>query len=226
MGINLGNMSSKSNNIGGGITLPTPTPVDDSQKVSDGEGGLTLNLEKNQLLNLTKRNPGLKVIRAGIGWDVSYSGSDDFDLDVIALLLDKNNKLTDVSKVCYFNNDNTHGFSLSGDNKNGEGEGDDETISVDLASVPKDIEKVVFAVVIYEGKERKQNFGMVDNSYIRLLNGSANDKELCRFVLSEDSSLNTAVIFAEVYRNGSEWDFRTIGEGKNADINGVIKLYC
>lgn len=226
MGINLGNMSSNANNIGGGITLPTPTSVDNSQQVSNGTGGLTLNLKKNQLFDLTKRNPGLKVVKAGLGWDVASSSNEDFDLDVIGLLLNKNNKLTDISEVCYYNNLNTYGCSLSKDNRNGKGEGDDETITVDLAKVPNDIEKIVFVVNIYEAKERRQNFGMVDNSYIRLLNGNDNDKELCRFILSENSSLNQSVIFAEVYRNGSEWEFRTIGEGKDADLNEIIQLYC
>lgn len=223
MGINLGNMNSGSTgatNIGGGIVLPAPTPVAENQTVSDGKGGLTLNLQKNQVLDITKRNPGLKKIKVGLGWDASRS-SDDSDLDVATFILDR----TDTSKICYYHNRNTNGCNLSEDNRTGQGEGDDETITVDLANVPKDVEKIVFAVTIYEADVRRQNFGMIDNSYIRLLDNNNGDKELCRFILTDNSSFDKAVLFAEVYRNGQEWEFRTIGEGKNVDLNGLANLY-
>ena len=251
MGINLGNMNSGSTgatNIGGGIVLPAPTPVAENQTVSDGKGGLTLNLQKNQVLDITKRNPGLKKIKVGLGWDASRSSDDSdldvatfildrtdtskicyyhnsFDLDVVALILDSRNKITDTSKICYYHNRNTNGCNLSEDNRTGQGEGDDETITVDLANVPKDVEKIVFAVTIYEADVRRQNFGMIDNSYIRLLDNNNGDKELCRFILTDNSSFDKAVLFAEVYRNGQEWEFRTIGEGKNVDLNGLANLY-
>lgn len=183
-----------------------------------------LNLNKNDILDLTKRNPGLKKVRLGAGWDISNNGL-DFDLDIAAFLLDANNKFNTVSNVIFFNNRIGEGISLAGDNRTGAGQGDDETIDIDLNGISSNIEKVVFVVTIHEAMARRQTFGMINNSYVRLLDQEQNGKELCRFNLKENGSTATSVIFAELYRSGSEWQFKAIGEGKIADLNGVLALY-
>ena len=183
-----------------------------------------LNLQKNEILDLTKRNPGLKKVTLGAGWDVSQGGV-DFDIDIAAFLLDANNKFNTVSNVIFFNNKQGQGIALSGDNRTGAGEGDDETILMDLEAINPSIQKIVFVVTIHEAQSRRQTFGMVNNSYVRLLDTQNNNRELCRFNLKADGSTATSVLFAELYRDMGEWQFKAVGEGKIADLNGVLALY-
>ena len=201
MGINLGNF--------GGGNNPQPQ---------------ILNLQKNEILDLTKRNPGLKKVTLGAGWDISNGGL-DFDIDIAAFLLDANNKFNTVSNVIFFNNKQGQGIALSGDNRTGAGEGDDETILIDLENINPSIQKIVFVVTIHEAQSRRQTFGMVNNSYVRLLDTQNNDRELCRFNLKADGSTATSVLFAELYKEGYEWYFKAIGDGKIADLNGMLGLY-
>ena len=208
MGINLG---SGFGNLAGNTNNNAPT------------GGI-LNLNKNDVLDLTKRNPGLKKVMLGAGWDTSNSGS-DFDLDIAAFLLDANNKFNTVSNVIFFNNKAGRGITLGGDNRTGAGEGDDETINIELDNIDPSIVKIVFVVTIHEAMAKRQTFGMINNSYVRLVDLEQNGKELCRFNLKENGSTATSVIFAELYRNGAEWQFKAVGEGKIADLNGVLDLY-
>ncbi|MBX9137855.1 MULTISPECIES: TerD family protein [unclassified Clostridium] len=208
MGINLG---SGFGNLAGNTNNNAPT------------GGI-LNLNKNDVLDLTKRNPGLKKVMLGAGWDTSNSGS-DFDLDIAAFLLDANNKFNTVSNVIFFNNKAGRGITLGGDNRTGAGEGDDETINIELDNIDPSIVKIVFVVTIHEAMAKRQTFGMINNSYVRLVDLEQNGKELCRFNLKENGSTATSVIFAELYRNGAEWQFKAVGEGKIADLNGVLALY-
>ena len=183
-----------------------------------------LNLQKNDILDLTKKNPGLEKVILGAGWDVSQGGV-DFDIDIAAFLLDANNKFNTVSNVIFFNNKQGQGIALSGDNRTGAGEGDDETILIDLENINPSIQKIVFVVTIHEAQSRRQTFGMVNNSYVRLLDTQNNDRELCRFNLKADGSTATSVLFAELYRDMGEWQFKAVGEGKIADLNGVLALY-
>ena len=189
-----------------------------------GGNSPVLNLQKNDILDLTKRNPGLKSVTLGAGWDISYGGV-DFDIDIAAFMLDANNKFNTVSNVIFFNNKQGQGIALSGDNRTGAGEGDDETITIELDQISSDIQKIVFVVTIHEAQSRRQTFGMVNNSYVRLLDTANNDRELCRFNLKADGSTATSVIFAELYREFGEWQFKAVGEGKIADLNGVLALY-
>ena len=183
-----------------------------------------LNLQKNDILDLTKRNPGLKKVTLAAGWDISNGGV-DFDIDIAAFLLDANNKFNTVSNVIFFNNKQGQGIALSGDNRTGAGDGDDETISIDLDMIDLSIQKIVFVVTIHEAQAKRQTFGMVNNSYVRLLDTVKNNRELCRFNLKSDGSTATSVIFAELYRDMGEWQFKAVGEGKIADLNGVLALY-
>ena len=207
MGINLGSMM---NNINMGA--------------SNGNNVNALNLKKNDILNLAKKNPGLKKVILGAGWDVA-SGGQDFDLDIAAFLLDSNNKFNTVSNIIFFNNKESQGISLAGDNRTGAGEGDDEVININLEEINPNIAKIVFVVTIHEAQAKRQTFGMVENSYVRLLDEENNEREICRFNLKENGSTVTSVIFSELYKQNGEWQFKAIGEGKIADLNGVLALY-
>ena len=207
MGINLGSMM---NNIYSG---------------SSNNNVNALNLKKNDILNLAKKNPGLKKVILGAGWDVA-SGGQDFDLDIAAFLLNANGKVQNIpDDVIFFNNMQGQGIYLEGDNRTGAGEGDDERIRIDLESIPAHVQKIVFVVTIHEAQAKRQTFGMVENSYVRLVDLENNKREICRFNLKENGSTATSVIFAELNRKGSEWQFKAIGEGKIADLNGVLALY-
>lgn len=183
-----------------------------------------LNLNKNDILDLTKRNPGLKKVSLGAGWDIANNGL-DYDLDIAAFLLDSNNKFNTVSNIIFFNNKEGQGISLAGDNRTGAGEGDDEVININLEEINPNIAKIVFVVTIHEAQAKRQTFGMVENSYVRLVDLENNKREICRFNLKENGSTATSVIFAELNRKGSEWQFKAIGEGKIADLNGILGIY-
>ena len=194
-----------------------------NSSISNQSAGI-LNLNKNDILDLTKRNPGLKKVSLGAGWDIANNGL-DYDLDIAAFLLDSNNKFNTVSNIIFFNNKEGQGISLAGDNRTGAGEGDDEVININLEEINPNIAKIVFVVTIHEAQAKRQTFGMVENSYVRLVDLENNKREICRFNLKENGSTATSVIFAELNRKGSEWQFKAIGEGKIADLNGALALY-
>ena len=194
-----------------------------NSSISNQSAGI-LNLNKNDILDLTKRNPGLKKVSLGAGWDIANNDL-DYDLDIAAFLLDSNNKFNTVSNIIFFNNKESQGISLAGDNRTGAGEGDDEVININLEEINPNIAKIVFVVTIHEAQAKRQTFGMVENSYVRLVDLENNKREICRFNLKENGSTATSVIFAELNRKGSEWQFKAIGEGKIADLNGVLALY-
>lgn len=198
--------------------------INSSLNSKDTTTGLTLNLQKNDILDLTKKNPGLKKVILGAGWDVSNNGS-DFDLDIAAFLLDSNNKFNSLENIIFFNNKQGEGIYLDGDNRTGVGEGDDERIFIDLDNINKNIQKIVFVVTIHNAQQKRQTFGMVENSYVRLIDVDNNENELCRFNLKENGSTATSVLFSELLREGSEWKFKAIGEGKIADLNGILALF-
>ena len=184
-----------------------------------------LNLQKNDILDLRKAEPGLKHVMLGAGWDVATMGQ-DFDLDIAAFLLNNNNKVARIpDDVIFFNNMEGQGIRLEGDNRTGAGEGDDERIQIDLSMIRNDIAKIIFVVTIHNAQLKRQTFGMVENSYVRLLDAENDEKEVCRFNLKENGSTVTSVIFAELYRDGNEWRFKAIGDGKIADLNGILSLY-
>lgn len=191
---------------------------------SNNQSGV-LNLKKNDILNLTKKEPGLEKVVLGAGWDISLNGS-SFDLDISAFLLGQNGKVNNVNEdVIYFNNMNSQGIKLCGDNRTGVGEGDDERIEIDLRQIKESVSKIIFVVTIFEAREKRQTFGMIDNSYIRLLDEKNGEKEICRFNLKENGSTATAVVFAELFKENNEWHFKALGDGKIADLNGILSLY-
>ena len=190
-----------------------------------GEVVNALNLQKNQILDLTKKNPGLEKVILGAGWDIAKNGY-DFDLDIAAFLLNSNGKVQNIPQdVIFFNNMEAPGIVLEGDNRTGAGEGDDERIRIDLEAISPHVQKIVFVVTIHEAQSKRQTFGMVENSYVRILDEEHNEREVCRFNLKENGSTVTSVIFAELYKQSGEWQFKAIGEGKIADLNGILGLY-
>lgn len=193
------------------------------KEVTPVSQGISLNLEKNSILDLAKVEPGLKKVDMCAGWDVAVGGA-DFDLDISVFLLNSAGKITSASDVVFYNNKHVNGITLNGDNRTGAGDGDDEVISIDLDTVSSSVSKIVCCVTIDQAIARRQTFGMVNNSYVRLVNKD-NGKELCRFELKDNSSTDTAVVFAELVRDNGSWVFHTIGEGKQADLNGLAAMF-
>lgn len=184
---------------------------------------MPISLSKGQKVDLTKTNPGLTKVQIGLGWDVNkYDGGSAFDLDAAAFLLNSNGKVRDHGDFIFYSNlSHASGAVVhAGDNLTGGGDGDDEQIIVDLSKVPADVQKIDFTVTIYQAEERRQNFGQVSNAYIRVMDDSS--KELIRYDLGEDFSIETAVVVGELYRNGSEWKFNAIGSG----FQGGLKALC
>ncbi len=185
---------------------------------------MPISLQKGQKVDLTKTNPGLIKIMVGLGWDINkYDGGSDFDLDAAAFLLTESGKIgTDKDFVFYSNTTHPSGsVQHMGDNLTGEGEGDDEQIMIELSKVPAEIQRISFTVTIYEAEERKQNFGQVSNAFIRIVDTEKNE-ELIRYDLSEDFSIETAIVVGELYRNGAEWKFNALGSG----FQGGLRALC
>ena len=183
-----------------------------------------VSLSKGGNVSLTKEAPGLTAVTVGLGWDVRSTTGTDFDLDASAILVDAAGKVTGDKDFVFFNNLKSSDGSVEhlGDNLTGEGEGDDEQVNVNLASVPANVDKVVFPVSIYDAESRGQSFGQVRNAFIRIVN-QAGGAELARYDLSEDASTETAMVFGELYRNGAEWKFRAVGQGYASGLAGIAK---
>ena len=188
---------------------------------------MAVSLKKGQKVDLTKTNPGLKEVLIGLGWDTNkYDGGKDFDLDASVFLLGASGKVASDDDFVFYGNlkHKSGAVEHMGDNLTGAGEGDDEEIKVDLSKVPADVEKIDFTVTIYEAEERKQNFGQVENAFIRVVN-SATGEELIRYDLGEDFSIETAVVIGELYRNKGEWKFNAIGSGFGGGLASLGKNY-
>lgn len=188
---------------------------------------MPINLSKGQKVDLTKGNPGLKNIMVGLGWDVNaFDSGVAFDLDAAAFLLDDTGKCpTDKEFVFYGNLTHTsESVKHMGDNLTGEGDGDDEQIQIDLSRIPANVTKIAFTVTIYDAETRRQNFGQVSNSFIRIVDGSTNT-ELIRYDLGEDFSIETAVVVGELYRHNGEWKFNAIGSGFQGGLAALCAHY-
>ncbi|MDB5868114.1 MAG: stress protein [Polaromonas sp.] len=175
---------------------------------------MAISLQKGGNVNLSKEAPSLTKLVIGLGWDPRATDGKAFDLDGSAFLLKADGKARSDADFIFYNNLKSSDGSVAheGDNTSGAGDGDDEKLSIDLARVPAEIEKISVGVTIHEADSRKQNFGMVGKAYIRCLDANGN-KEIARYDLSEDSSTETAMIFGEIYRAGAEWKFKAIGQG-------------
>ncbi|WP_203247733.1 TerD family protein [Sporosarcina beigongshangi] len=174
-----------------------------------------ISLAKGQKVDLTKTNPGLSKLVVGLGWDVNkYDGGQDFDLDASVFLLNANGKVSGGQDFVFYNNTTGANGAVvhSGDNLTGDGDGDDEQVKIIINDIPSSIEKVSFAVTIHDAEARNQNFGMVSNAFIRIVNEDSN-AELIRYDLGEDFSIETAVVVGELYRHNGEWKFSAVGSG-------------
>jgi len=175
---------------------------------------MAVSLTKGGNVNLSKEAPGLNKISVGLGWDARATDGAAFDLDASAFLVKMDGKVRTDSDFCFYNNKVVGDGAVQhmGDNTTGAGEGDDENVKVELSKVPGDLDKIVFAVTIHEADARKQNFGQVSHAYIRVINEDGG-AEIARYDLSEDASIETAMIFGEIYRVGADWKFKAVGQG-------------
>ena len=187
---------------------------------------MSVSLSKGGNVSLSKQAPGLTAVTVGLGWDVRTTTGADFDLDASALALNSTGKVVSDQYFVFYNNLTSPDGNIqhTGDNLTGEGEGDDEQINVNLAALPADVDKVVFAVSVYDAEARQQNFGQVRNAYIRVIN-QAGGAEIARYDLSEDAATETAMVFGEIYRHGAEWKFRAVGQGYASGLAGIAKDY-
>lgn len=189
--------------------------------------GTGLSLVKGQKLSLTKTEPGLDNILVGLGWDVKkYTGGFDFDLDASVFMLGQNGKVPSNDEFIFYGQTKYKNGSVehTGDNRTGEGDGDDESIKVKLSGIPSNIDRLVFTVTIYEAELRRQNFGQIENAYIRIVNED-NGKEICRFDLGEDFSIQNSINVGEIYRHEGEWRFNPVGAGYTNGLEGFVNDY-
>jgi tellurium resistance protein TerD len=187
---------------------------------------MAVSLQKGGRVSLDKAAPGLKNIHVGLGWDPRVTDGAEFDLDASAFLVNASGKVRSDADFVFYNQLKSPEGSVehTGDNRSGVGEGDDEVLNVYLDKVPADISKIVFTVTIHEADARKQNFGQVGNAFIRLVNKD-NGEEVVRFDLGEDYSTETAMVFGEIYRHGTEWKFNAIGQGYAGGLQAMAQQY-
>lgn len=184
-------------------------------------------LQKGQKVSLTKGNPGLKKVVVGLGWDTNaFDTGGEFDLDASAFLLGASGKVNGTEDFVFYGNLQHPSQSVQhmGDNRTGAGEGDDEQIVVDLSLVPGNVTRIAFTATIYEADARRQNFGQVANAFIRIVDDSTG-KEMVRYDLGEDFSIETAVVFGELYKNNGEWKFNAIGSGYQGGLAALCANY-
>lgn len=188
---------------------------------------MPVSLKKGQKVSLTKENPGLKNVVVGLGWDVNgFDTGGDFDLDAAAFLLTEGGRVSDQKDFIFFGNliHPSGGVQHLGDNLTGVGDGDDEQIKIDLSKIPANIIRIAFSVTIYEAEARHQNFGQVNNAFVRIYN-EATGEEILRYDLGEDFSIETAAVFGELYKNGDEWKFNAIGSGYQGGLAALCNNY-
>lgn len=185
-----------------------------------------ISLNKGGNISLSKTDPTLKNITVGLGWDTRATDGADFDLDASAFMVKEDGKVRSDNDFIFYNQTKSACGSVehAGDNRTGAGEGDDETIVVLLDKVPLDVQRIVFTVTIHEADARKQNFGQVSRAFVRIVNKDTNN-EVARYDLSEDASVETAMVFGEIYRHGGEWKFRAVGQGYAGGLAALARQY-
>ena len=190
---------------------------------------MAINLSKGERISLEKVAPGLIEIFIGLGWDINATDTGgDFDIDASIFLLDSNEKLISDQHFIFYNNktspDPEQSIQQRGDNRTGVGEGDDEIIDVNLTTVPPEIVKMALTVTIHEADKRQQNFGQVSNAFVRIVN-CENEEEIIRYDLTEDFSIETALIMAELYRKDGEWRMNAVGAGYEGGLAALVERY-
>lgn len=190
---------------------------------------MAVNLSKGNKVSLDKvasdAGVSLNKLRVGLGWDVNkYDGGEDFDLDASVFITGANGKVRNDKDFVFYGNLKSSGVEHMGDNRTGDGDGDDEVIKIELNAIPDDVEKISVTVTIYEADERNQNFGMVDNSYIHIVDDETGT-ELVRFDLGEDFSIETAIVVAEIYKYNGQWKFSAVGQGFAGGLEALAKNF-
>ncbi len=188
---------------------------------------MPINLSKGQKVSLTKDNPSLKNIMVGLGWDINaFDSGTDFDLDTAAFMVDDSGRCPSEKEFIFYGNLEHSSGSVKhmGDNLTGGGDGDDEQIIIDLSLIPQNISKIAFTVTIYDADNRRQNFGQVSNSFVRIVDQTTG-QEMIRYDLGEDFSIETAIVVGELYRNGAEWKFNAIGSGFQGGLAALCGHY-
>ncbi len=187
---------------------------------------MSISLNKGGNLSLSKTDPNLKNISVGLGWDVRPTDGTDFDLDASAFMLTESGKVRSDSDFIFYNQLRSTCGSVehTGDNRTGAGDGDDEVIIVLLDKVPADIQRISFTVTIHDAEARKQNFGQVSHAFVRIVNKDT-QQEVARYDLSEDASIETAMIFGDIYKHNGEWKFRAVGQGYAGGLAALARQY-
>ena len=187
---------------------------------------MAISLNKGGNLSLSKTDPNLTHVLVGLGWDARSTDGVDFDLDASAFLLNESGKVRAETDFIFYNQTRSPEGSdeHTGDNRTGAGDGDDESVKIDLSKVPAEIQKIAITVTIHEGESRGQNFGQVQNAFIRIVNDQSNT-EIVRFDLNEDYSTETAMIFGELYRHNGEWKFRAVGQGYAGGLGAMCRQF-
>ena len=187
---------------------------------------MAVSLTKGGNVSLSKEAPGLKSVQVGLGWDARVTDGQGFDLDASVFLLSESGKVRSDADFVFYNNTQGAGGAVvhQGDNLTGDGDGDDEVVVVDLDRLPGDVQKLSFAVTIHDAEGRNQNFGMVSNAFIRVLNKDGG-REIARYDLSEDASVEAAMVFGELYRHSGEWKFKAVGQGFRGGLGPLAQSY-
>lgn len=187
---------------------------------------MPISLKKGENTNLSQTAPSMTRMRVGLGWDARATTGDGFDLDASAFMLTEGDKVRSEADFIFYNQNSSPEGSVvyGGDNRTGDGEGDDETVVIQLDQVPADVAKIAVCVTIHEAQARGQNFGQVSNAFIRCVD-EANGEEIARFDLSEDFSVETAVVFGMIYRHSGSWKFRAVGQGYSGGLEALCGVY-
>lgn len=187
-----------------------------------------VSLSKGGNVSLSKEEPSLDEVIVGLGWDVRATDGAEFDLDASAFLLNASGKTRtrDAADFCFYGNMSVAGGAVvhQGDNRTGAGDGDDEEIIITLSKLPAAIMRVAVVITIFEARQRRQNFGQVDNAYVRIVNARTG-REIARYDLSEDAATETAMTIGEIYRNGADWKFKAVGQGFEGGLYKICGLY-
>lgn len=187
---------------------------------------MAVSLSKGGNVSLSKEDPNLKKLLVGLGWDNRKTDGKEFDLDASLFMVGSSGKCLNDQGFIFYNNKNSADGSVvhHGDNRSGEGDGDDEKVSVELGKVSADVQRLVVTVTIHDAQQRAQNFGQVQNAFIRVVNEESG-REIARYDLGEDYSTETAMVFGEIYRNNGEWKFKAIGQGYSGGLQAMATQY-
>ncbi len=188
---------------------------------------MPINLSKGERINLAKEAPGMQQPSIGLGWDINQTDTGAaYDLDASVFMLTANNKIPSEKYFIFYNNLQSPDGSVKslGDDRTGEGGGDDEIIKIDLTKIDPSVEQMVFVVTIHDAEQRKQNFGQVRNSYIRIYD-EVTKKEVAKYELEEEFSRETAIEFGRLYKKDGDWRFQAVGQGFNSGLEGFVKQY-